>query len=382
MIQKTDQQNYYLLNRGTPRGCQLCLKGMKAVLFINGICQKPAQCSWYCPISEKRKGKSTSYINEIKINKQTEIFDEIRRTDARGLSITGGEPLSTPNLDITLSYIQLIKTTMGPKFHIHLYSNGCQFNKTIAKKLSEVGLDEIRFHPPHDKWEVIEDALGKGMDVGAEVPVIPDETHETQLNDFILYLDRIGANFINLNEFEYCFPNSKELRKRGFELKRGSIASVKDSKRTALRLINQLASKTSLKIHFCSIKAKDYFQLKERYLRRAQNIKTPYEEVTDEGLLLYGQIEGTREQISKFREYLLKESDMPRELLSFESEKILLPYYVLIDDEFEDFLKEFGLHGYIIEGLPFNKYREKEYHQITEKAPIDVFKQEQEYYED
>ncbi|TFF98478.1 MAG: 4Fe-4S cluster-binding domain-containing protein [Promethearchaeota archaeon] len=382
MIIKTKEQNYYLNNRGIPKGCHYCLQGAKAVLFLNGKCQQPPHCSWYCPISEKRKGKNETYINEIQISSESQIFDELSKTDAEGLSITGGEPLYPPNLSKTIHYIKSIKRIMGSNFHIHLYTNGINFNEKTASQLARVGLDEIRFHPPKNQWDVIKMAINKGMDVGAEVPVIPGVFHEEELKAFITYIDHIGANFINLNEFEYCFPNSKELRKRGFTLKKGTIASVSKSREIALKVMQEMAIKTNLKMHFCSIKAKDYFQLKERYLRRATNIKTPYEEVTDEGLLLYGQIEGESGDLNQLFTYLQQESGIPDNLISFEREALLLPYYVLMDDEFLEFLKQFNVQSYVIESLPFDISKEKIYREITEKTPINIFKEEMDYYED
>lgn len=376
---KTKEQNYYIRERGIPRGCKLCLQGAKAVLFLNGICQNPPHCAWYCPISEKRKNKNDTYLNEIHISQEPEIFEELSKMNAKGMSITGGEPLFDPNLERTLEYIRLTKETKGSAFHIHLYTNGLHFNKDIGQRLANAGLDEIRFHPPPDSWDCIKQALNWGMDVGAEVPVIPEEEYKTQLERFIIYLDEIGADFVNLNEFEYCFPNSTELRKRGFALKKGTIASVQNSKEIALSVINALAPSTELKLHFCSIKAKDYYQLKRRYTRRANNIKTPYEEVTDEGLLLYGQIEGDKEERERLYNYLLHESGIPQELVIFEEEGIFLPYYVLMDEEFLAFLNNFNVKGFVIESLPFNKHTEKTYRQITEKTPIHVFKKEMEY---
>jgi len=378
-IFKTKEQNYYIKERGIPRGCKLCLKGAKAVLFLNGICQNPPHCAWYCPISEKRKNKKDTYLNEIYISQKAEIFEELSKMNAKGMSITGGEPLFGSNLEKTIKYIQLTKKIKGPTFHIHLYTNGVHFNEAIGQRLSKAGLDEIRFHPAPDRWDCIKQALNWGIDVGAEVPVIPEDEYKTRLKRFIIYLDEIGADFVNLNEFEYCFPNSTELRKRGFALKKGTIASVQNSKEIALSVINTLAPSTELKLHFCSIKAKDYYQLKKRYTRRANSIKTPYEEVTDEGLLLYGQIEGDKEELEHLYNYLLHESGIPQELVIFEEEGILLPYYVLMDEEFLAFLNNFNVKGFVIESLPFDKHTEKTYRQITEKTPIRLFKKEMEY---
>ena len=67
-IIKTKEYNYYIKGRGIPKGCKLCLKGQKTVLFLNGICQKPDHCSWYCPISTERKGKENTFADEILIS--------------------------------------------------------------------------------------------------------------------------------------------------------------------------------------------------------------------------------------------------------------------------------------------------------------------------
>ncbi|TFF85707.1 MAG: radical SAM protein [Promethearchaeota archaeon] len=372
-ISESKESNYFIKERGIPKGCQQCLKGQKSVLFLNGICQKPDHCSWYCPISEERRGKDISFINEIKIEKKSDILKELKKSGSKGMSITGGEPLIGKNIKKTIEYIHLVKTQFNEKFHIHLYTNGINFNHTIAEDLSKAGLDEIRFHPSKEKWSNIKIAMNKGMVVGAEVPIIPKANYLKELYEFIFYLDNIGADFINLNEFEYCFPNSQSLKKRGFTLKKGTLASVNNSREKALELIQKTSSKTRLKIHFCSIRAKDYYQLKNRYFNRAQNIKLPYEEITEEGLLLYGQIEGDELELKLLFDDLLYESQIPSEFLVFEKDSIKIPYYIMIDDKFLDFLNQYEVKGFILEVLPFRK---KPYRQIAEKTPINVFKNE------
>lgn len=288
------------------------------------------------------------------------------------MSITGGEPLLESNLEKTLDYIKYVKKMKGKKFHVHLYTNGINFNEYIAKELAEAGLDEIRFHPPKNKWEHIKFALNKGISVGAEVPVIPEYDYSKNLEDFILLLNKIGAEFINLNEFEICYPNSQYLKAKGFKLKKNTIASVENSKETAMNLVEKLAPHTSLKIHFCTIKAKDYHQLKNRYLRRAKTIKLPYEEITEEGLLIYAQIEIAEEISTTAKELILSNFQIPEELISIEKNRIKLPYYIALTDEFIDFLEDNKLEGFIEEIIPFRG----KYCQITERTPIKIFKQE------
>jgi pyruvate formate-lyase activating enzyme-like uncharacterized protein len=371
-IVESKGNTYFIKGRGFPKGCQYCLKGQKAVLFLNGICQKPTHCSYYCPISEERRGKDVTFADEIEISTNEDLLKEINMINAKGMGVTGGEPLLETNLEKTLDFIRYVKAKKGKKFHTHLYTNGLNFSSIIAQRLASTGLDEIRFHPPKDKWENIQIALNRGYIVGAEVPVIPEEDYIKYLEELILYLDKIGADFINLNEFEMCEPNSKSLKEKGFLLQKGTIASVENSKEMAMELIRRLSSKVSIKIHFCSIRAKDYYQLKNRYLRRAKSIKLPYEIITDEGLLLFAKIEGENEKLSKFHKSLLSEYNAPEELIDFNEDGINLPYNIALEDDFIAILDQLDLKGFIIEMIPFRG----KYQQITERSPIQVFKEE------
>jgi len=370
---KSKENNLYIKGRGLPKGCKLCLKGQKTVLFLNGICQKPDHCSWYCPISIERRDKNLTFANEIEITSKEGLLEEVNKIDAKGMSITGGEPLSELNLEKTLDYIKYIKIQKGYKFHVHLYTNGINFNNSIASKLALAGLDEIRFHPPKEAWSNIELALNKGLVVGAEVPVIPNKEKIKELHKFIIYLNSIGVDFINLNEFEYCFPNSESLKSRGYQLKKGSIASVVNSYEVAIDLMKNLSNKVSIKMHFCLIHSKDYYQLKNRYLRRAKNIKLPFEVITEEGLLMFAQIEGNRDDIEKFSNILLTEMKINKNLILFNGNDIKLPISLSIDNQIISLFERFRLKGYIVEMIPF---RHQKYQQITEKTPIKLFKEE------
>ena len=372
-ILESKAQTFYVKKEGIPKGCQQCLKGTKAVLFLNGICQNPKHCWWYCPISEKRKGKKDTYINEIQISSKEQILHELKAINAKGMSITGGDPLYEPNLKKTLEYIKFIKKIKGKKFHIHLYTNGLNFSEEIATKLARAGLDEIRFNPSKDNWNVMKYALNKGMSVGAEVPVIPEVEYIENLKKFIFYLSKIGADFINLNEFEYSLPNSQNLLERNFKLEAGTIASVKNSKECAMKLILDIVPKVTIKIHFCTIIAKDYWQLRERYLRRAKTVKLKYEEITREGLLLCALIEGEEKDIKEFCTLLLNELKVPQNFLSCEATTVKLPIKFAMEERLLDLLNQHNLQGYIIEMTPF---REEKYQQITEKTPIKLFKEE------
>lgn len=374
---QSEEKTYYFSSRGIPKGCEYCLQGAKGVLFLNGICQHPAHCNWYCPISKKRKNKPKTYANEILIKDKKGLLEELNKTQAKGMSITGGEPLYASNLEKTLGFITYTKKKLGPEFHIHLYTNGVDFTKETAEKLADAGLDELRFHPAPKDWNRIPYALHKGMSVGAELPVIPSKNALKNLRRFILYLDRIGAEFINLNEFEYCFPNSEALRTHGFHLNYDTIASVKGSKSSGISLIEKLRDKVQLKFHLCTTRAKDYYQLKNRYKRRAQTIKKPYEEISEEGLLVYGKLIGSEDDLHSFYWQLRNESQVPSEILDLDSKEncLKIPYYFFLDKDFLAVLSEYPLKGKVIEMIPFRGKNQ----QITEETPMKVFIKEYKY---
>jgi pyruvate formate-lyase activating enzyme-like uncharacterized protein len=372
-IVNSKENNSYIKGRGLPKGCKLCLKGQKAVLFLNGICQKPDHCSWYCPISTERRDQDLTFANEIEITSKDDLLEEINKIDAKGMSITGGEPLSELNLEKTLGYIKHVKAEKGKKFHVHLYTNGINFNESIASRLAIAGLDEIRFHPSKEKWPNIEFALHKGMVVGAELPVIPNNEKIKELHDLILYLNRIEADFINLNEFEFCFPNSKALKNKGFQLKEGSIASVVNSYEDGIDLLKKLSKRVSIKMHFCPIRSKDYHQLRNRYLRRAKNIRLPFEVITEEGLLIFAQIEGQNKDLEKLYNLLVSELKIDKNLLLINENNLKMPFYLSLDDQTIFLIENFQLKGFIVEMTPF---REQKYQQITEKTPIVLFKEQ------
>ncbi|HKL23497.1 MAG TPA: radical SAM protein, partial [Candidatus Nanoarchaeia archaeon] len=71
-----------------PKGCQLCVKGQKMVLFVTGFCSRGCE---YCPLSKMRKSIDKIYANERLIsseNAYNEIIEEVKISGAKGCSLT------------------------------------------------------------------------------------------------------------------------------------------------------------------------------------------------------------------------------------------------------------------------------------------------------
>ncbi|MFX1491249.1 MAG: radical SAM protein [Promethearchaeota archaeon] len=264
-------------------GCRECMKGAKLVLFITGKCSKSC---FYCPISEERCDQDVIFANEVEVDHIQQALAEARLINATGMGITGGEPLL--EVERTCQFIQAFKQEFGPKFHVHLYTGLEPVPIDTVEQLLEVGLDELRLH----RFSVGQDyprlrKVTKGRArLGVEIPVIPGMLN--QLKNMFRQLDEIGIDFVNINELEYSELNREELKKRGLLLDPGTMASVQGSEEEAINLLEWAAIETQLNVHFCPLTLKDGTQLRNRFRRRAKNVAKPFEQITEEGLLLKG----------------------------------------------------------------------------------------------
>jgi len=257
-------------------GCKLCYEGAKLVLFLTGQCHRDC---WYCPLSQERKNKDVIYANEHRISSPEEMIQVVRRMSALGTGITGGDPFF--NTERLVRYARALKNEFGPEHHIHLYTGMAPDEKTIY--LIQTLVDEIRFHPPHDLWNHLEDtayhksilyAKKAGFDVGIEVPSL---SNIAEIEHYLPHID-----FLNINELEWGDSNADEMRRRGYLL-RGDISNAVQGGWESSKEISSLP-----KVHWCSSDFKDRVQLRMRLLRVAANTAREFEDITDDGTVIYG----------------------------------------------------------------------------------------------
>jgi pyruvate formate-lyase activating enzyme-like uncharacterized protein len=307
-----------LVKGDLPKGCRYCEQGRKMVLLVTGLCK---YACFYCPLSEKKSGKEVVYANEKKVEKDEDVIFEAKSIDALGSGITGGEPLEV--LDKTLYYIKLLKKEFGDEHHIHLYT-ALSPDKKILEDLSEAGLDEIRFHPPVTYWKDLPNstydrsfriALKLGMQVGVEVPALPD--YKRELKNLAEYLDELGVHFLNLNELEFSETNWDALKEKGYKIRNDISNAIKGSQWAAQDVLKKTHTKMS--IHYCSSRFKDGVQLRKRIKRRAKNTKKESDVVTDEGLFIKGIVE-CDDPKAVYAE-LKEDFEIPSELIILDEEK-------------------------------------------------------------
>ena len=284
-IKKTKWHSY--CTGDLAKGCRLCVKGKKLVLFITGLC---AQKCFYCPVSEHKYGKDVVYANEWKvedIENPKELLEEAKLTEAEGAGITGGDPLV--NVDRCVKYIRILKQRYGKKFHVHLYTPLKLVNEERLQKLYEAGLDEIRFHPDLDDdslWNRIELAKKYKWSIGVEIPAVPG--YEEKIKKLIDYIaDKV--EFLNLNELERSDTTAAhyKLDEMGYKTRDEISYGVQGSEKTALELLDYAKTK-GITGHYCTAKLKDAVQLRTRIQRRAENAALDTDEITDEGTLIRG----------------------------------------------------------------------------------------------
>ncbi|MGP8320092.1 MAG: radical SAM protein [Methanosarcinaceae archaeon] len=319
-------------------GCKLCKLGAKMVLFITGICGR--EC-FYCPLSEDRK-KDVTYANERRVTSDVDVISEVRQMDALGTGITGGEPLL--RADRVLHYIHLLKSEFGRNHHIHLYT-AIALDKEILSALADAKLDEIRFHPPGELWDSLENtpfaesiktAIKLGMSAGVEIPAMKGA------EGILPLLNNVGG-FLNLNELEFSDTNADAMHLNGFELVNDMSNAVANSRACA----EKLAAHSS-KMHFCSSRYKDAVQLKKRLLRIANITARTFDGITDEGTIVIGIIEsGDYNTITS----MLREMEVPVDMFEIMNNRIEIAWWIL-----EDIAQEFEGTGStlsIIERYPF-----------------------------
>jgi len=294
-------------------GCEQCAKGGKMVMFVYGYCDQ-RDC-FYCPLGENRKNVTQMYANERPIENDEDVIEEAKRMSALGTSITGGEPQEV--LDRTCHYLELLKDEFGEDHHTHLYT-GITGGRENMRRLSEAGLDEIRFHPPLELWgdmhgteweEILYIAREEGLTPAFEIPGIRAE------EEFLEFLDEGAADFCNINEFEMSDGNYRRMQEEGFELKEDHMSAVEGSH----DILQKMGDHE--KVYFCTSVFKDAAQHRSRLKRMARNISREFDDITEDGTLVYGKTWASEEHFVDL--------GVPEEFYAVKSDHIELAWWLL-----------------------------------------------------
>jgi pyruvate formate-lyase activating enzyme-like uncharacterized protein len=264
---------------GLSPGCQKCGAGDWSCLFINGRCN--GRC-FYCPTAQDDDGPPTT--NGLVFNNPDDYAEYVAKMGFRGVSISGGEPLMTPEL--TLSYVNAVRRRCGDTVHLWLYTNGTLLTADLCSRLRDAGLDEIRFDLGAVRYHLKKLRLAVGCipTVTVEIPAVPEE--EELLKEKMAEMAQAGVNHLNLHQMRLTPHNFGPLLERDYTFIHGEKITVLESELCALRLVRfGLEQRIALPVNYCSFPYKRRFQHAAARRRAALNVCTPGETVTESGFL-------------------------------------------------------------------------------------------------
>jgi pyruvate formate-lyase activating enzyme-like uncharacterized protein len=186
----------------------------------------------------------------------------------------------------------------------------------------------------------LQNAKKLGIDTGIEVPSIEGAEKVAAFAEYM-------GVFLNLNELEFSDNNSKALLKNGFFLESDTSNAVEGSDKYAETTLS-----ICKKVHFCSSTHKDAVQLRKRFQRIAKNMAREFDEITEDGTLVYGIIEYVDQKLA---EKILEDIKIPLELFEVKKERIEIAWWVLeeLKEEIKEKLKSLGAKILIVERYPF-----------------------------
>jgi uncharacterized protein len=264
---------------GLSPGCQRCGEGGWSCLFVNGRCN--GRC-FYCPTAQDDDGPPVT--NGLAFNSAEDYAAYVAALGFSGVSISGGEPLLTPEL--TISYLSAVRRRCGDAVHLWLYTNGTMLTAELCSRLRDAGLNEIRFDLGAVRYNLKKLRLAVGLipTVTVEIPAVPEEEELLKLK--LVEMAEAGVNHLNLHQMRLTPYNFGPLTERGYTFLHGEKVTVLESELCALRLVRYaLEQGIALPVNYCSFPYKRRFQHAAARRRAALSVCAPGETVTEPGFL-------------------------------------------------------------------------------------------------
>lgn len=260
-------------------GCRCCGDGAWSCLFINGRCN--GRC-FYCPTVQDDDGPPVT--NGLAFSSPDDYAAYVAALGFNGVSISGGEPLMTP--DLTLSYLSAVRKRCGNDIHLWLYTNGTLLTTDLCYRLRDAGLNEIRFDLGAVRYNLKKLHLATGCipTVTVEIPAVPED--EELLKVKMMEMAEAGVNYLNLHQMRLTQHNFGPLTERGYTFLHGEKVTVLQSELSALRMVRfALEQGIPLPVNYCSFPYKRRFQHAAAKRRAALTVCMPGEVVTEPGYL-------------------------------------------------------------------------------------------------
>ncbi|MDD2897871.1 MAG: radical SAM protein [Desulfuromonadaceae bacterium] len=264
---------------GLSPGCRSCGDGGWSCLFINGRCN--GRC-FYCPTAQDDDGSPVT--NGIAFTSPDDYAAYVASLGFSGVSISGGEPLMTP--DLTIAYLSAVRKRCGDDVHLWLYTNGTFLTPGLCSRLQDAGLNEIRFDLGAVRYNLKKLRLAVGCipTVTVEIPAVPEDEGLLKLK--MVEMADAGVHHLNLHQMRLTPHNFGPLTERGYTFLHGEKVTVLESELCALRAIRfGLENAIPLPVNYCSFSYKRRFQHAAARSRAAQSVCISGEVVTEPGYL-------------------------------------------------------------------------------------------------
>jgi pyruvate formate-lyase activating enzyme-like uncharacterized protein len=264
---------------GLSPGCRCCGDGGWSCLFVNGRCN--GHC-FYCPTAQDDDGPPVT--NGLAFTSPEDYAAYVAALGFSGVSISGGEPLMTP--DLTLAYLDAVRKRCGDDVHLWLYTNGTMLTADLCSRLRDVGLNEIRFDLGAVRYNLKKLRLAVGCipTVTVEIPAVPEDENLLRLK--MVEMVEAGVKHLNLHQMRLTPHNLIPLTERGYVFIHGEKVTLLESELCALRTIRfGLEQGIRLPVNYCSFPYKRRFQHAAARRRAALTVCTPDEVVTEAGYL-------------------------------------------------------------------------------------------------
>ena len=236
------------------KGCQLCGQGEWSCLFITGKCN--AKC-FYCPTSQEQDGIPSTQLTSF--DNPEDYVEYLKYFGFKGASLSGGEPLLV--FERTLNYIQTIKKELGDEIYLWMYTNGLLGSKEIYQKLSDAGINEVRFDIGATGYNLKYIQLASGIisNLTVEIPAVPEDLEN--IKQVIPELIKLGVTNLNLHQLRLTNYNAPKLLKRDYTYLHGEQATVLESELTALKIIEFVVDHNlNIGVNYCAFNFKNRFQ--------------------------------------------------------------------------------------------------------------------------
>jgi pyruvate formate-lyase activating enzyme-like uncharacterized protein len=264
---------------GLSPGCLRCGDGDWSCLFVSGRCN--GHC-FYCPTEQDDDGPPVT--NGLTFTSPEDYAAYVARLGFSGVSISGGEPLMTP--DLTLAYLSTVRKHCGEKVHLWLYTNGTLLTGDLCSRLRDAGLNEIRFDLGAVRYNLKKLRLAVDIipTVTVEIPAIPEDEELLKLK--MVEMAESGVKHLNLHQMRLTPHNFGPLTERGYTFLHGEKVTLLGSELCALRMIRfGLEQGIPLPVNYCSFPYKRRFQHAAARRRAALSVFTSDEVVTQAGYL-------------------------------------------------------------------------------------------------